>query len=152
MTYQNILTEIDGGVGIITLNRADRHNAFDDVTILELIEALGAMGADPAVRVVTAMPTDPAPLVVAPADLKLALGDRYSGQNFTLLERWQPASAGAWAAQARWLLYREAKSAPSQTWDVVLWADRKTSGAAGQSNGAVAPTAPAVPASGNQSQ
>jgi len=52
MTYQNILTEIDGGVGIVTLNRADRHNAFDDVTILELIEALGAMEADPAVRVV----------------------------------------------------------------------------------------------------
>jgi methylglutaconyl-CoA hydratase len=50
--YQNILTEMDGGVGIVTLNRADRHNAFDDVTILELIDALGAMEADAAVRVV----------------------------------------------------------------------------------------------------
>jgi methylglutaconyl-CoA hydratase len=50
-SYQNLLTEIDQGVGIITLNRADRHNAFDDVTIVELIHALGTLEADPAVRV-----------------------------------------------------------------------------------------------------
>lgn len=50
--YQNILTEIDAGIGIVTLNRADRHNAFDDVTIVELIDALGAMEVDAAVRVV----------------------------------------------------------------------------------------------------
>jgi methylglutaconyl-CoA hydratase len=50
--YQNILTEIDAGVGIVTLNRADRHNAFDDQTIRELIDALRAMDAIPAVRVV----------------------------------------------------------------------------------------------------
>ena len=50
--YQNILTEIDGGVGIVTLNRADRHNAFDEHTIAEMIAALGAMAAYAAVRVV----------------------------------------------------------------------------------------------------
>jgi methylglutaconyl-CoA hydratase len=50
--YNNIRTETGGGVGIVTLNRADRHNAFDDQTILELIDALGEMEADPAVRVV----------------------------------------------------------------------------------------------------
>ncbi len=47
-----ILTEIDKGIGIITLNRPERHNAFDDVLIAELTAALGAMDADPAVRVV----------------------------------------------------------------------------------------------------
>jgi methylglutaconyl-CoA hydratase len=50
--YKNIVTEIDSGVGIITLNRADRHNAFDDVLVQELVRALGVMGRDDTVRVV----------------------------------------------------------------------------------------------------
>jgi methylglutaconyl-CoA hydratase len=50
--YQNLLTEIDRGVGIITLIRADRHNAFDDVSIVELSHALGTLEADPAVRAI----------------------------------------------------------------------------------------------------
>lgn len=50
--YQNIVTEIDRGVGIITLNRADRHNAFDDVMIDEISIAVSAMEVDPVVRVV----------------------------------------------------------------------------------------------------
>jgi methylglutaconyl-CoA hydratase len=49
--YQSILTEIDAGVGIITLNRPERHNAFDDAMIGELSEAIGQMATDPAVRV-----------------------------------------------------------------------------------------------------
>ena len=49
--YRNILTEIDAGVGIITLNRPERHNAFDDILIRELIAAVAAMAADDAVRV-----------------------------------------------------------------------------------------------------
>ena len=49
---ETILTEIDNGVGIITLNRPERHNAFDDVLIGELSAALLGMGDDPAVRVV----------------------------------------------------------------------------------------------------
>ena len=50
--YQNIVTEIDHGVGIITLNRADRHNAFDDAMIEEISAATEAMATDPDVRVV----------------------------------------------------------------------------------------------------
>jgi methylglutaconyl-CoA hydratase len=49
---ETILTEIDRGIGIITLNRAERHNAFDDALIRELSQALTAMDTDPAVRVV----------------------------------------------------------------------------------------------------
>jgi hypothetical protein len=88
-----------------------------------------ALRDDPALRVLTTVPADPAPLVVAPADLKVALGDRYSGQNFTLLERWQPASLGSLSEQVHWLIYRDAKTPPSQTWDVVLWAALGTSAA-----------------------
>jgi methylglutaconyl-CoA hydratase len=50
--FKNIITEVDEGVGIITLNRPDRHNAFDDVTIQELVRAIGVMGRDDSVRVV----------------------------------------------------------------------------------------------------
>ena len=49
--YQNILTEVDHGVGIITLNRPERHNAFDDALITELIDAVARMENDGAVRV-----------------------------------------------------------------------------------------------------
>lgn len=48
----NLLTEVDGGIGIVTLNRASRHNTFDGATIAEMNAALTAMDADPAVRVV----------------------------------------------------------------------------------------------------
>jgi methylglutaconyl-CoA hydratase len=50
--YQNILTEIDAGIGIVTLNRAERHNAFDEAMIAELSEVMLSMANDPAVRVV----------------------------------------------------------------------------------------------------
>ena len=50
--YKNIVTEVDQGVGIITLNRPDRHNAFDGQLIGELIQALAGMAGDNAVRVV----------------------------------------------------------------------------------------------------
>jgi len=52
MVYQNILTEIDAGVGIVTLNRPERHNAFDDAMIAELADAMQHMAEDPAVRLV----------------------------------------------------------------------------------------------------
>ena len=48
--YSNILTEIDAGIGIITLNRPERHNAFDDGLIAELSEAIDIMAAEPTVR------------------------------------------------------------------------------------------------------
>jgi len=49
---QDILTEIDAGIGIITLNRPERHNAFDDTMIAELADTLKMMASEPAVRVV----------------------------------------------------------------------------------------------------
>ena len=49
--YTNIVTETDLGVGIITLNRPERHNAFDDGLIAELSDAIDRMAADPVVRV-----------------------------------------------------------------------------------------------------
>lgn len=51
-SYQRILTEVDGGVGILTLNRLERHNALDETLVAELSNALAGMAADNAVRVI----------------------------------------------------------------------------------------------------
>lgn len=50
--YQTILTEVDAGVGIVTLNKPERHNAFDDAMIAELADAFDKMAGDDAVRLV----------------------------------------------------------------------------------------------------
>lgn len=50
--YKTIVIEHQGGVGLVTLNRPERHNAFDDTLIGELTEALRAMEADESVRLV----------------------------------------------------------------------------------------------------
>ena len=50
--YRSIITEVDDSVGILTLNKAERHNAFDDVLIAEITTGLIELEADPRVRVV----------------------------------------------------------------------------------------------------
>jgi len=48
----NVMLQVAGHVGRITLDRPDRHNAFDDAVIAELAAILDRVAADPAVRVV----------------------------------------------------------------------------------------------------
>ena len=50
--YQSIITEVDETVGILTLNKPDRHNALDETLISEVTTGLLALEADPRVRVV----------------------------------------------------------------------------------------------------
>lgn len=50
--YQSIITEVDDCVGLITLSRADRHNALDATLIEETTEGLRELEADARVRVV----------------------------------------------------------------------------------------------------
>ncbi len=66
--YQSIITEVDGAVGIVTLNRGQRHNAFDEQLIAELTDGLREMQADPGVRVVVLSSTGKS--FCAGADLK----------------------------------------------------------------------------------
>ncbi len=47
-----LVIERQGPVGLITLNRPERHNAFDDVVIAELTEALRSMEAEDALRMI----------------------------------------------------------------------------------------------------
>lgn len=48
----SVLIDIDRQVGIVTLNRPDKHNAFDDALILELTQTFRDLEANDAVRVV----------------------------------------------------------------------------------------------------
>lgn len=50
--FQSIITEVDDSVGLITLNKADRHNALDETLIAEITNGLLELEADPRVRAV----------------------------------------------------------------------------------------------------
>jgi methylglutaconyl-CoA hydratase len=50
--YQSILTEVDGCVGILTMNKPQRHNAFDEQLIAEITAGLRELAAAERVRVV----------------------------------------------------------------------------------------------------
>jgi methylglutaconyl-CoA hydratase len=52
MNDQSILVGADGPIGLLTLNRGDRHNAFDDVVIDEMTRGLDELEASRDVRVV----------------------------------------------------------------------------------------------------
>src|SRR5258707_10238982 len=47
----NLAIERQGPVGLVTMNRPERHNAFDDALIAELTEALRSMEAEDGIRV-----------------------------------------------------------------------------------------------------
>ena len=49
---ESLAIERQGPLGLITMNRPDRHNAFDDVLIAELTEALRSMEAEDGIRVI----------------------------------------------------------------------------------------------------
>jgi enoyl-CoA hydratase len=49
MTYENILTETHERVGLVRLNRPKALNALSQALLSELMEALGAFDADPAI-------------------------------------------------------------------------------------------------------
>lgn len=50
--YQSIITEVDHSVGLLTLDKAERHNAFDEAMVGEVTRGLRELEADPRVRVV----------------------------------------------------------------------------------------------------
>jgi methylglutaconyl-CoA hydratase len=49
---QSLAVERQGPIGLVTLNRPERHNAFDDALIAELTDALRSLEAEDTVRVV----------------------------------------------------------------------------------------------------
>ena len=52
MTDSSLLVETDAkGVALVTLNRAAKHNAFDDALITELSQSFERLASDPSIRV-----------------------------------------------------------------------------------------------------
>ena len=51
MPYDNLLYEVEGPLALITINRADRHNAISLATLDDFHTAIQAAAADEAVRV-----------------------------------------------------------------------------------------------------
>ncbi|NIP16162.1 MAG: enoyl-CoA hydratase/isomerase family protein [Pseudomonadales bacterium] len=51
--FENILYEVQGPMGLITINRPDKHNAISLATLDELHRAVGLAAEDEAVRVIT---------------------------------------------------------------------------------------------------
>ena len=75
MTYQNILTKIEDGVGVITLNRPKALNALNSELLAELVAVLEAWDQDDAVRVVVLTGSEKA--FAAGADIKEMSGQSY---------------------------------------------------------------------------
>ncbi|MGZ5036048.1 MAG: enoyl-CoA hydratase/isomerase family protein [Usitatibacter sp.] len=49
---ESLAVERQGPIGLVTMNRPERHNAFDDALIAELTEALRSMEAEDGIRLV----------------------------------------------------------------------------------------------------
>ena len=52
MPYQHLLTNTDGQIGIVTLNRPERRNALSLGLMTELISALDELAAEKSIRVI----------------------------------------------------------------------------------------------------
>jgi enoyl-CoA hydratase len=74
VTFETLLTSVDGGVARVTLNRPAVRNALSRTMIRELAAALAAFDADPAARVIVLAGAGEAAFC-AGADLK-GVGDR----------------------------------------------------------------------------
>jgi enoyl-CoA hydratase len=92
MTYENILVETHGSVGLIRLNRPKALNALCDALMKELAQALDAFEKDDAIGAMVLTGSDRA--FAAGADIKEMMGygymDVYLGNFIT--ESWQRAS------------------------------------------------------------
>ncbi len=95
----------------------------------------------PNLRLVTSLPSDPAPLIITPlvpgakpGDQAPAVPATYSGAGLDLLETWRPSSLTGFDQWLRWLLYREVPNTASVR-EAVLWVDR---GAAQPASGSFA--------------
>jgi enoyl-CoA hydratase/carnithine racemase len=52
MDTAQVLVSVDGDLGVVTMNRPERRNALSESHIRDLIDAVGRLGADPAVRAI----------------------------------------------------------------------------------------------------
>jgi enoyl-CoA hydratase len=106
MSYQNILTEIDAGVGVIRLDRPKALNALNDQLIAELGRALDGFEGDDSVGCIVITGSDKA--FAAGADIKqmaeAQFSELYRSDPFANLERVQRCRKPTIAAVAGYAL------------------------------------------------
>ena len=88
MDYDTIKTEVDGAVGILTLNRPDSLNAFNTQMRADFVTAAAEMEANEAVRAVVL--TGAGRGFCAGADLKETSGQRDKTVTEILIEEYKP--------------------------------------------------------------
>src|SRR5262245_37537532 len=91
MTYKTILTEQSEAAFIITLNRPEKRNAVSIQMMGELIDAVTAADANPAVRAVII--TGGTSFFGAGADLNEPLALKYVGESVAYFKRWHKLCA-----------------------------------------------------------
>jgi enoyl-CoA hydratase len=106
MTYQTILTEVRGQVGLVKLNRPEAMNAFNTLMLNELFNALDAFDRDDAVRVMVVTGNEKA--FAAGADIKEMAGastvDMITQGRVELWDRIRPIKKVVIAAVSGWAL------------------------------------------------
>lgn len=95
MSYEQIVYEADDGLGIITLHRPERMNAWTDQMSLELTHAFGTANRDDSVRAIIL--TGSGRAFCAGADLQG--GDKTFGQRRDTIEERREARDGHWPHQ-----------------------------------------------------
>ena len=82
--YQSLITEVDDYVGILTLNKSERHNAFDELLISEMTSGLLELEADTRVRVIVLSSTGKSFCAVADINW-MRRAANYSPQELSLI-------------------------------------------------------------------
>lgn len=106
MTYQTILTEVRGPVGLVRLNRPEVMNAFNTLMLNELFNALDAFDRDNSIRVMVVTGNEKA--FAAGADIKemaeASTVDMITQGRVELWDRIRPIKKVVIAAVSGWAL------------------------------------------------
>ena len=101
MAYETIKTEVDGNVGILTLNRPDTLNAFTTKMRAEFRAAAAELEADPEVRCIVL--TGEGRAFSAGADLKETAGLRDTTVERVLVEEYKPCILAITNSNKPWI-------------------------------------------------
>jgi enoyl-CoA hydratase len=105
-SYENILTEVQGRVGLVRLNRPKALNALNDALVGELMEALARFDEDPVIGAVVIAGSERA--FAAGADIKEMAGasavDMFKRGNVSRFERIRQVRKPVIAAVSGWCL------------------------------------------------
>ena len=101
MAYETIKTEVDGNVGILTLNRPDSLNAWNTQMRADFRAAAAELEADPEVRCIVL--TGEGRAFSAGADLKETAGIRDTTVERVLVEEYKPCVLAITNSNKPWI-------------------------------------------------